>query len=143
MLTCLINECFLISSFQGLWVIQALISTLFTILFIQSGLNKVIDWKGNLEWLTGHFASSFLAKTVPLLLATLTIVEIAAGAVSAVGVVEVVLYKTFCSAFLGTLLCAISLIMLFFGQRIAKDYAGAGGLVPYFILAIINLYFLA
>jgi hypothetical protein len=126
-----------------MWIIQALISSFFTILFIQSGLDKIIDWKGNLEWLTGHFANSFLSGMVPALLGTLTLVEVAAGLVSAVGVVEVLIYKSYCFAFLGTLLSAISLVMLFFGQRIAKDYAGAGGLVPYFILAIINLYFLA
>jgi hypothetical protein len=27
-------------------------------------------------------------------------------------------------------------VMLFFGQRMAKDYAGAAALVPYFILSI-------
>ena len=69
--------------------------------------------------------------------------ELAAGAVSALGVVEVLIYKTYCLSFAGTILSAAALVMLFFGQRIAKDYAGAGGLVPYFILAIINLYFLA
>jgi hypothetical protein len=113
------------------------------ILFIQSGLDKVLDWKGNLEWLKGHFANSFLAGVVPPLLGTLTLFEITAGIVSVVGAVEVLLYKTYCFAFLGTLISAISLVMLFFGQRIAKDYAGAGGLVPYFILVIIDLYFLA
>lgn len=143
MLLCLISDCPLVSNFQGMWLIQGLISVFFAILFIQSGLDKVFDWKGYLEWLTGHFANSFLAKMVPLLLATLTVVEVAAGVVSAVGALEAVLYKTYCFAFLGTLLCAVSLIMLFFGQRVAKDYAGAGGLVPYFILAIIDLYFLA
>lgn len=133
----------MVSVFQGMWIIQALASSFFAILFIQSGLDKVFDWKGNLEWLTGHFANSFLSGMVPLLLGTLTVVEVAAGLVSAVGVVEVLIYKSYCFAFLGTLLSAISLVMLFFGQRIAKDYAGAGGLVPYFILAIVNLYFLA
>lgn len=143
MLICLISDCSVASNFQGLWLVQGLISVFFAILFIQSGLDKVFDWKGNLEWLTGHFANSFLAKMVPLLLATLTVVEVAAGVVSAIGAFEAVLYRTYCFAFFGTLLCAISFIMLFFGQRIAKDYAGAGGLVPYFILAVINLYFLA
>ena len=143
MILCLISDCSLISSFQGMWIIQALVSAFFAILFIQSGLDKVFDWKGNLEWLTGHFANSFLSGMVPILLGTLTLFEVTAGVVSAVGVVEALVYKTYCFAFLGTLLCAVSLIMLFFGQRIAKDYAGAGGLVPYFILAVINLYFLA
>jgi len=59
------------------------------------------------------------------------------------GVVQVLVYKSFCLSFVGTALSAVALVMLFFGQRIAKDYAGAGGLVPYFILAVINLYFLA
>lgn len=143
MLACLISDCSFISNLQGMWLIQAFISVLFAILFLQSGLDKVIDWKGNLEWLTGHFANSFLSGMVPMLLATLTLVEVVAGVVSALGVVEVLVYKTYCLAFAGTTLAALALIMLFFGQRIAKDYAGAGGLVPYFILAIINLYFLA
>ena len=29
---------------------------LVSILFIQSGLDKVFDWIGNVEWLKGHFA---------------------------------------------------------------------------------------
>lgn len=143
MILCLTADCGLIALLQGMWVVQTLISTFLAILFIQSGLDKVLDWKGNLEWLTGHFSKSFLAGTVPLLLSTLTLVEIAAGVVSAVGAIEALVYKSFCWAFLGTLLSGISLVMLFFGQRIAKDYAGAGGLVPYFILVIIDLYFLA
>lgn len=143
MLTCLITNCPFISNLQGMWLIQAFVSVFFAILFLQSGLDKVTDRKGNLEWLTGHFSSSFLSKMVPLLLTTLTLVELLAGAVSALGVMEVLIYKTYCLSFAGTALSALALIMLFFGQRIAKDYAGAGALVPYFILAIINLYFLA
>ncbi|MBI1288477.1 MAG: DoxX family protein [Flavobacteriales bacterium] len=126
-----------------MWLIQGLVSTFLAILFIQSGLDKVFDWKGNLDWLTGHFSKSFLAGMVPLLLGTLTLFEVSAGVISAIGAVEALVFKTYCFAFLGTLVSAVSLIMLFFGQRIAKDYAGAGGLVPYFILVIIDLYFLA
>ena len=37
------------------------------ILFIQSGLDKVFDWKGNLEWLNGHFSKTFLGGFVPVL----------------------------------------------------------------------------
>ncbi|MCF8276847.1 MAG: DoxX family protein [Flavobacteriales bacterium] len=124
-------------------LIQALLSTFFAILFLQSGIDKVIDRKGNLEWLTGHFARSPLAGMVPMLLSVITLVEISAGLASAVGVVEVVAFRSFTFPLIGTSLSAASLLMLFFGQRMAKDYAGAGGLVPYFIVAIINLYILA
>ena len=142
MINCLISECTLVAPFHGMWLIQTFVSSFFAILFIQSGLDKVLDWKGNLEWLVGHFSKSFLSGMVPMLLGTLTFVELAAGVVSLIGAGEALLFKTYCFSFLGTFLCALSLIMLFFGQRVAKDYAGAGGLVPYFILAIINLYFL-
>ena len=54
--------------------LPALFAALFTaILFIQSGLDKVLDWKGNLEWLTGHFSKSILAGMVPIMLATITL----------------------------------------------------------------------
>lgn len=143
MLNCLISDCQLVAPLQGMWVIQALVSAFLAILFIQSGLDKVFDWKGNLDWLKGHFSKSFLAGMVPMLLGTLTLFEVSAGVISVIGVAEVLFFRTFCFAFLGAFISALSLVMLFFGQRIAKDYAGAGGLVPYFILVIIDLYFLA
>jgi diacylglycerol kinase len=34
-------------------------------------------------------------------------------------------------------------LALFFGQRIAKDYAGAAVLVPYFLLVLVAMYLLA
>jgi hypothetical protein len=38
-------------------------------------------------------------------------------------------------AIAGAQLAALNIVMLFFGQRLAKDYAGAASLVPYFILS--------
>ncbi|MFC2175779.1 DoxX family protein [Bacteroidota bacterium] len=143
MVSCLIVDCGVVANLQGFWFVQAFISTFLAILFLQSGLDKVFDFAGNLEWLKGHFKNSFLNGTVPMMLATITLVELVAGVTSAVGVVQVVWVKSFCWAFIGTAFSAAALVMLFFGQRVAKDYAGAGGLVPYFILTIINLYFLA
>jgi diacylglycerol kinase len=36
----------------------------------------------------------------------------------------------------------MSILALFFGQRVAKDYAGAAVLVPYFLLTLVALYLL-
>ena len=44
------------------WLLQAFISAFLAILFLQSGIDKVVDRRGNLEWLTGHFAKSPLAR---------------------------------------------------------------------------------
>ncbi|MGE3824745.1 MAG: DoxX family protein [Bacteroidia bacterium] len=129
--------------FKGFWIVQTFVSVFFAILFLQSGLDKVTDRKGNLEWLTGHFLKTFLKGMVPMMLTTVTIVELAAGTFSVIGVVEAVFFKTFCFAFAGTVFAALAFVMLFFGQRIAKDYAGAATIASYFIVAVVDLYFLA
>lgn len=109
-------------------------------LFIQSGLDKVFDWKGNLEWLTGHFSKTFLRGTVPPMLATITVMEIATGFLSAAGIVYFLVTGSLSLIFYASILGAASIVALFFGQRVAKDYAGAAVLIPYFILMMILMY---
>jgi len=128
---------------EATYILQALVSAFLAILFLQSGIDKVVDRRGNLEWLKGHFAKSPLAGMVPLMVTVITILEISAGALSAVGCASIILKHDSTLAFYGAALAAISIIALFFGQRMAKDYAGAAVLVPYFLLALSALYLLA
>ena len=122
-------------------VAQLLTCIFLAILFLQSGIDKVTDRSGNLEWLTGHFAESPLAAFVPTMVTIVTVAELAAGTVCAVAVPALLIGDGGeAVAFYGIALSAISLIMLFFGQRMAKDYAGAAVLVPYFTLAIFGLW---
>ena len=123
-------------------LMQVFAVSFLAILFLQSGLDKVFDRKGNLEFLKGHFSKSILARMVPASLGIITLVELAAGLCSAIGVVDILIGHGICMAFIGASLSSVALLMLFFGQRIAKDYAGAGGLVPYFILTLATLYIL-
>jgi hypothetical protein len=122
---------------------QVLISAFLAILFLQSGIDKVIDRRGNLEWLKGHFAKSPLAGFVLGMVTIITILELAAGALSAVGCVVVLFRRDSSIAFFGAVAAAFSILALFFGQRMAKDYAGAATLVPYFILSLAAIYLLA
>lgn len=124
-------------------LLQAFTSAFLAILFLQSGIDKIVDRRGNLEWLKGHFAKSPLAEMVPLMVAAITILEIAAGVLSAVGCALIILNRGSTLAFYGAAIAAISLIALFFGQRMAKDYAGAAILVPYFLLALTAVFLLA
>ncbi len=130
------------SSTGAIFVLQVLISAFFAILFLQSGIDKVLDRKGNLEWLTGHFAKSPLAGMVPLLLGVITLMELAAGVLSAVGCVMVLLRHDSTIAFYGVVLSGIALLALFFGQRMAKEYPGAATLVPYFLVVIAGIVWL-
>jgi hypothetical protein len=115
-------------------------ASLAAILFIQSGLDKVFDWKGNLEWLTGHFSKTFLSRFVPVMFATITILEVATGVLTAVGIIYYFVGGTTILIFYASILGAAALTGLFFGQRIAKDYPGAAVLIPYFILLLILMY---
>src|SRR5438094_10411663 len=124
-------------------LLQILVSAFLAILFLQSGIDKVVDRRGNLEWLKGHFAKSPLAGTVPGLLSAITILEISAGALSAIGCAVIIFSHDSTLAFYGAVISTIAIVALFFGQRMAKDYAGAAVLVPYFLLALSAIYVLA
>lgn len=114
-----------------------LAALLVAILFIQSGLDKIFDWKGNMEWLKGHFSKTFLARTVPMMVATITILEIVTGFLAAVGIIYFLATGAVTVIFYSAVLGALSVLALFFGQRIARDYPGAAVLVPYFILLLV------
>jgi hypothetical protein len=119
----------------SLGIVRIATAALLAILFLQSGIDKVVDRKGNVEWLTSHFSKSPLASQVVPMLSVVTVVELAAGALSAVGVFTLLFTGSRTLAALGAVLSLVAILMLFFGQRIAKDYAGAAALIPYFILA--------
>jgi len=128
---------------EATYLMQIFASAFLAILFLQSGIDKILDRRGNFEWLKGHFANSPLAGIVPALLISITILEIAAGALSAVGCVFIILSRDSTVAFYGAAISAVTVLALFFGQRIAKDYAGAAVLVPYFLLVLVAMYLLA
>jgi diacylglycerol kinase len=130
------------TSAEAIYLMQILIAAFLAILFLQSGIDKVVDRSGNLEWLKGHFAKSALAGVVPAMLTTIIILELAAGILSAIGCLFVLLSRDSTVAFYGAIISAIAIISLFFGQRMAKDYAGAAVLVPYFLLALVAIYLL-
>src|SRR5437868_14342927 len=87
---------------------QVLTSAFLAILFLQSGIDKVVDRRGNLEWLKGHFAKSPLAGIVPLMVTVITVMEIVAGGLSAVGCVMILVRRDSTFAFYGAVLAALS-----------------------------------
>jgi len=128
---------------SAFYIMQILVSAFLAVLFLQSGLDKVVDRRGNRAYLEQHFAKSPLAGTVGPMFAVVTILEVSAGALSGVGCALLLLTHDSTVAFLGAIVGGINLTALFFGQRVAKDYAGAAALVPYFLLALTAIYLLA
>src|SRR5438128_11586833 len=102
---------------EAKFLMQILASAFLAVLFLQSGIDKIVDRRGNLEWLKGHFAKSPLAGIVPAMVTAITILEIAAGALSAIGCVVIIFGCDSTLAFYGAVISGIAIIGLFFGQR--------------------------
>jgi len=135
----MINFSCLTLTLTPLSIVQLLIALLLAICFLQSGFDKIIDYKGNLGWLKEHFKSSMLKNLVPFLLTTITVFELVGGFLCLVGIFDFFINGTKMLLFYGFFINAISLISLFLGQRLAKDYDGAAVLIGYFILTIIGI----
>jgi uncharacterized membrane protein YphA (DoxX/SURF4 family) len=121
---------------------EILILTFLVITFLQSGIDKITDWKGNVSWLIGHFKDTPLKGIVPLMLSVVLIVEVVAGVLCVVGAYELATSGTNTMALYGAILSCVALLMLLFGQRMAKDYAGAMTIAVYFIPAIFLVFLL-
>jgi len=126
----------MISNLQPVIIITLLF---FAITFIQSGYDKIMDWKGNVGWLTGHFANTPIKNMVPQSLAIILLLEVLAGALSVVGAIEIFINDGRDFAFVATILSCVTLLFLLLGQRLAKDYDGARTIVIYFVPAILLL----
>jgi uncharacterized membrane protein YphA (DoxX/SURF4 family) len=121
-----------------------LVLALLAITFLQSGYDKIKDWKGNVAWLTDHFAATILAKQVPLALMIVLVLEIIAGVLCVSGILQLFVQQHVTNGlgFYGAIVSCITLLFLLFGQRLAKDYDGARTIVIYFIPAVLAVFLL-
>ena len=111
-----------------------------SILFLQSGLDKVFNYQGNLNWLKEHFGKSPLKNLVGLMFPLITLLETASGLLSAVGLIYLILDGSTQLALVGAQLSTISILALFLGQRMAQDYVGAATLTTYFIISVMTIF---
>tara|TARA_R110002050_G_scaffold178088_1_gene311309 strand:- start:8605 stop:9003 length:399 start_codon:yes stop_codon:yes gene_type:complete len=112
------------------------------ITFLQSALDKILDWKGNLSWLKEHFSQTSFKNVVPLLMGTVMFAEIMAGILCTIGFYMLIVQGNGSVALAGAILSCIALLMLLLGQRVAKDYDGARTIAIYFIPAIFLVFLL-
>ena len=119
-------------------VAPLLVLAFLAITFLQSGYDKIKDWKGNVEWLNSHFSNTILAKQVPFALGTVLLLEIVSGVLCVSGIIQNIMQDSVIRGlgFYGAILSCITLLFLLFGQRLAKDYDGARTIVIYFIPAV-------
>lgn len=112
------------------------------ITFLQSGYDKLFYWKDNVNWLKEHFSKTKLKNQVPLALFHILVLELISGVLCVIGCIEMYVNNGRIFGFYGAVFSCITLLMLLFGQRLAKDYDGARTIVIYFIPAVIGVYWL-
>ncbi len=128
-------------SYSAELIIRFLVTAFFAIVFLQSAVDKILDREGNLAYFGDHFRSSPLPPDmVPLLLTAITVLEAMAGVLCGLGIVSGSWTRGgFGIAASGVAMSGVALLGLLLGQRLAKDYAGAAVIAPYFAVALIGL----
>ena len=121
---------------------EILILLFLIVTFMQSGIDKITDWKGNIGFIKSHFKNSPLKNNVPILLGVILTIEVVAGIFMIVGTYQIYVSGLKEIALIGVELSAIALIFLLIGQRLAKDYAGAMTLAVYFIITLFGVFLL-
>ena len=111
----------------------------FFIVFIQSGLDKIFDYNGNLAFLKDLLKIYFSPPLIAFALILVTIFELISGILCLIGIVDFIFNKSNFIGLLGLIIGSLALLILLFGQRVSKNYDGAKTIAIYFILAMIGI----
>lgn len=119
-----------------------LILAFLALTFLHSGYEKIADWKGTVAGLNEHFKATILKNQVPTALGLVWITEVLAGALCTAGIFQLIANGNTTIGHYGAVMSCITLLLMLFGQRLAKDYDGARTIVIYYIPAILAVYWL-
>ena len=111
----------------------------FFIVFIQSGLDKIFDYNGNLAFLKDLLKIYFSPPLITFALILVTIFELISGILCLIGIVDFIFNKSNLIGLIGLIIGSLALLILLFGQRVSKNYDGAKTIAIYFILAMIGI----
>jgi hypothetical protein len=130
---CAVDPCFIVFA-------RFAVTAFFATVFLQSGLNKVFDSEGNLSFMREHFAGApMLAGNASTLFWCLTALELLAGVFCGLGLISFSFVSGGFFVRWGLRFATLALLALMFGQRLAKDYAGAAVVAAYFAVALLGL----
>jgi uncharacterized membrane protein YphA (DoxX/SURF4 family) len=124
-------------------IASILVLIFLAVTFIQSGYEKTIYWKDNLEWLKGHFSKTPIKNVVHWALFHVLVLELISGILCISGCLQLLINNGRTVGLYGAIFSCLTLIFLLIGQRMAKDYDGARTIVIYFIPAVMAAYWLS
>ena len=116
-----------------------LILSFFSIVFIQSGLDKVFNKKENLSFLYELLGKVFSKSLILVAFYSITLLEVASGFLCLIGILEIIAYGSSMLGYWGLIVGALALLILLFGQRMSQNYDGAKTITIYFILTVFGI----
>ena len=122
---------------------SVLVLVFLAITFIMSAHDKIFHWKDNMAWMKPHFEKTIIKNIVPQSVGVLLLFELIAGISCVVGIIELYINGGRMFGFYGCVYSCITLLMMLFGQRLAKDYDGARTIAIYFVPAILGVFWLS
>ena len=93
-----------------------LILCFFTIVFLQSGLDKVFDKKGNLDYLYSLLGSVFSKNIIRFAFYSVTLLELISGLLCAAGLFDYFLSASSLFGLIGLIVGSFALLILLFGH---------------------------
>lgn len=122
-------------------VIMRILALLFlAITFLQAGLDKATDYKGNKAYFTSHFEKTQLSKMAGPLMPVIMVMEILSGVLAVAGILFIFInQRDLTLGMYATVSSMLTLLCLFFGQRVGKFYGEAAGIVPYIIMVFLAM----
>ena len=116
---------------------------IFAIVWLQSGVSKLIGFKGELAYFNQQFKSTWGIKhMVKESLVLVTVLEIGSGLIQIAAIYSLWASQDLILSYWAGLTSLFTLFTLITGQRMAKDYAGAQGIMVYIVSAMIFLFIL-
>ena len=135
-----VGFCCYIASMDKMMVLQCLMLLFPAVIFLQSGLDKVFKPEGNKAYIISVFEKTFLNSISGILFYLLLLLEVTCGIMAVAGIFMLALQGDDTLGYYTFIVSVITLSGLLAGQRIAGDYPGAAGIMPYLILAFAGLY---
>ena len=98
-----------------------LILVFFSIVFIQSGMDKIIDKKGNLSFLVSHLEKVFSRTLIKVAFYVVTFLEISSGILCLLGTFQLLFFEQKQIGLIGIFVGSVALLILLFVKEETKE----------------------
>jgi len=126
-----------------IYTTELIILVFLAIVFLESSIDKITNWKGNIKWLKPHFSKTFLKNKIRFSLGIILFLEIIVGVLAVLAILSISINQNTKIALITAIIASICLLFLLLGQRLAKDYDGARTIVIYLIPTLFLIYLIS